>query len=182
MLGLPARRANRFTSIDWIDAFMTLAADSGWRIAHVGGKPGVGEQGAAILRRRHPALDITALHGFFDAYPEGRENLAVVDRINAMQPDVLFVGMGMPQQENWIRDNAARLNANCIIPIGACFDYIAGSKPIPPRWMSRLGFEWLGRLITEPRRLWRRYLIEPWTLLQYARKDLAQYGGVKSVA
>ena len=181
LLGLPAQRSNRFTSTDWIDPFMKLAADSKWRIAYVGSEPDVVEHSAAILRRKYPSLDLMTLHGYFDSSPTGHENQSVVEQINAVKPNVLFVGLGMPQQEHWILNNAAQLEANCIIPIGACFDYIAGSKRIPPRWMSRLGFEWLGRLITEPRRLWRRYLIEPWFLLQYAAKDLNERGWLKSV-
>jgi N-acetylglucosaminyldiphosphoundecaprenol N-acetyl-beta-D-mannosaminyltransferase len=61
-----------------------------------------------------------------------------------------------------------------ILMVGACFDYLAGEIPTPPRWMGRFGLEWMYRLFGEPRRLWRRYLIEPWHLLPHALSDLRQ--------
>lgn len=77
--------------------------------------------------------------------------------------------MGMPR---WILDNLDRLTANVILTAGACFNYIAGAIPKPPRWMSRMGLEWLYRLISEPRRLGKRYLIEPWALLPLMIADV----------
>jgi len=79
--------------------------------------------------------------------------------------------MGMPLQENWILDNLPDLEADVILPSGACFDYLAGEIPIPPRWMGRVGLEWLYRLGSEPRRLWRRYLVEPWFVAGLALKE-----------
>jgi N-acetylglucosaminyldiphosphoundecaprenol N-acetyl-beta-D-mannosaminyltransferase len=86
-------------------------------------------------------------------------------QINAYAPHVLFVGMGMPRQEIWILDNQTSLNANAILPAGALMDYMAGEIPTPPRWLASLYLEWLYRLISEPARLWRRYLVEPWFVL-----------------
>jgi N-acetylglucosaminyldiphosphoundecaprenol N-acetyl-beta-D-mannosaminyltransferase len=80
--------------------------------------------------------------------------------------------MGMPRQEWWILDNLDRISANIVLQAGACFDYVAGEVPLPPRWMGQLGLEWLYRLVSEPGRLWRRYLVEPWSLLIPAGSDL----------
>jgi N-acetylglucosaminyldiphosphoundecaprenol N-acetyl-beta-D-mannosaminyltransferase len=70
--------------------------------------------------------------------------------------------MGMPRQEHWIVDHLDKLSVNVILNGGAALDYFAGVIPTPPRWAGRLGLEWLFRLMAEPRRLWFRYLVEPW--------------------
>jgi len=78
----------------------------------------------------------------------------------------------MPRQEHWVIENFENIHANVILTAGACFDYIAGVIPTPPRWMGWLGLEWLYRLLSEPRRLAKRYLLEPWALLPLAIMDL----------
>jgi N-acetylglucosaminyldiphosphoundecaprenol N-acetyl-beta-D-mannosaminyltransferase len=103
-----------------------------------------------------------ASHGYFD--PGGEENERVLRAIEAFAPDVLLVGMGMPRQEHWIMDNLDRLGSTVLLPCGASIDYVAGEIPTPPRWAGRWGLEWLYRLLAEPGRLWKRYLIEPWFL------------------
>jgi N-acetylglucosaminyldiphosphoundecaprenol N-acetyl-beta-D-mannosaminyltransferase len=135
---------------------------------YLGVKPGVAERAAEILRNQYPGLQIRTRHGYFSS----EENEAVVKSINAFKPHILMVGMGMPRQEHWVVDNLNEIHANAILTSGACFDYIAGAIPTPPRWMGRVGLEWLYRLISEPRRLAKRYLIEPWALLPLAIKDL----------
>jgi N-acetylglucosaminyldiphosphoundecaprenol N-acetyl-beta-D-mannosaminyltransferase len=104
-------------------------------------------------------------HGFFDTTPGSMESVAVLEAIRAFRPHILLVCMGMPRQEYWIQDNWERIHANAVLPMGAALDYWAGVIPTPPRWMGRMGLEWLCRLLSEPRRLWRRYLVEPWALL-----------------
>lgn len=91
-----------------------------------------------------------------------QQNLETLAAINAYQPHVLMVGMGMPRQEYWILDNIEHIHTNAILTAGACMDYLAGAIPTPPRWMGKMGLEWLYRLLSEPKRLWRRYLVEPW--------------------
>lgn len=87
------------------------------------------------------------------------DNEAMVRAINAASPDVLWVGLAAPKQEKWIHANQDRLNVNFAGPIGAVFDFFVGNvKRINPFW-QRLGFEWLPRLVQEPRRLWRRSLV-----------------------
>jgi N-acetylglucosaminyldiphosphoundecaprenol N-acetyl-beta-D-mannosaminyltransferase len=164
-LKLPLRREHRVTYVDWTDSLMTEAAAHGWRVFYLGSRPGVAESGAAILRARHPGLRIATSHGWFDATADSLDNADLIARLNAYGPHILMVGMGMPRQEHWIRENFHRLRANVVLPCGACMDYVAGVIPAPPRWMGRLGIEWLYRLASEPRRLWRRYLVEPWALV-----------------
>ena len=98
-------------------------------------------------------------HGYFNKAFDNLENDRVVNNINDVRPNILFVGFGMPMQERWIMENRDRLDVNVIMPVGAMFDYLAGTVPRAPKWMTDHGLEWLGRLIIEPRRLWKRYLI-----------------------
>ena len=165
LLGLPLKREQRVTYVDWTDPLMTEAAQRGWRIFYLGSKPGVAEQGAKILQQKFPGLQIATAHGYFDAHPDSQENQAILETINTYQPHVLMVGMSMPRQEHWILDNLERLSTNVILPSGAAIDYVAGAVPTPPRWAGRWGLEWLFRLLAEPKRLWRRYLVEPLFLI-----------------
>ncbi|RMF56772.1 MAG: glycosyltransferase [Bacteroidetes bacterium] len=160
LLGYDLYREQRVTYVDWVRPLMSAAREHRWRVYYLGGKPGVAERAAHVLRNEFPGLEIKTHHGYFDM--EGDENEAVLDDIQAYQPHVLMVGMGMPRQEHWVVQNLERIKAHAILTSGACFDYVAGAVPTPPRWMGYVGLEWLFRLMSEPRRLAYRYLIEPW--------------------
>ena len=161
-LGFPFERDHRVTFVDWMGPLAKTAAEHGWRVFYLGAKPGVAERGAAALRRNYPELKIQTAHGFFDPDPSSLEDQAVVARIEAWRPHVVITGMGMPRQEHWILDHLDKLSANVFLNGGAALDYFAGAIPTPPRWAGRCGLEWLFRLMAEPRRLWSRYLVEPW--------------------
>ncbi|MDZ8227012.1 WecB/TagA/CpsF family glycosyltransferase [Nostoc sp. ChiVER01] len=164
LLGFPMKREQRVTYADWVWPLMAEAAEKGWRVFYLGSKPGVAEKGASILCRRFPGLQIACAHGYIDMNKDSQENLATLAAINAYKPHVLMVGMGMPRQERWIYENLEHIHTNTILTSGACIDYVAGAIPTPPRWMGKMGLEWLYRLLSEPKRLWRRYLLEPWFL------------------
>lgn len=170
LLGYPLQRAHRVTYVDWVRPLIAEAEHSGWNLFYLGGKPGVAARASEILQDEFPEVNIQSHHGYFD--PNGAENERVLERIAAFSPQVLMVGMGMPRQEHWILDNLERIAANAILCAGACFDYVAGTIPTPPRWMGRVGLEWLHRLSSEPHRLAKRYLLEPWFLLSLAMGDV----------
>lgn len=176
-LGLHSRGFHRCTYLDWRDHFWSVANREGWRVLSVGGAPGVGDDAARRLKLRYPDTDIAIHHGFFDARPGSSENAAVLDRITAFQPHILFVGMGMPRQELWIAENFERLPDCVILSVGAAFDYEAGVQSAAPRWMGRAGIEWAYRLLHDPKRLFVRYCVEPWTLLPLALRDIGQARG-----
>jgi N-acetylglucosaminyldiphosphoundecaprenol N-acetyl-beta-D-mannosaminyltransferase len=172
LLGHDVRREHRVTYIDWTIPLMTWAAQRGWRVFYLGSKPGVAETGAGVLRERLPSLQIATHSGYFDVSQQSTENQRVLGMIRAYRPNLLLVGMGMPRQEHWILDNIDAIQANVILPSGACIDYVAGAVSTPPRWMGRVGMEWLYRLGSEPQRLWKRYLVEPWALLPLLGREL----------
>jgi N-acetylglucosaminyldiphosphoundecaprenol N-acetyl-beta-D-mannosaminyltransferase len=172
LLGLPTTRAMRSTYLDWREDFWRLAEARRWRVFYLGGAPGVAEAAVQRLAAAHPLAAIACHHGYFDQAPASPANRAVLAGIAAFDPDILFVGMGMPQQEAWVLENRASLKRGAIFTVGAAFDYEAGVQRTPPRWTGRLGVEWLARLFHEPRRLAYRYLVEPWSLLGPALQDV----------
>ena len=162
MLGLELRSEHRITFLDSFDLLAAEATRRNWRLFYLGSKPGVAQRGAQMLLQRFPALQIATAHGFFDSGRTSRENLAVLSAINRFRPHILMVGMGMPRQEHWIQENLGSISANAIFTCGATMDYLTGEIRTPPRWAGPLGAYGLVRLLHEPRRLWRRYLLEPW--------------------
>ena len=131
----------------------------GYRHYLYGGGKGVTERLQARLEERFPGVNIVGHHcpPFRPLTP--REEDDVVRKINAARPDIVWVGLGTPKQESWMAAHRARLNAPALIGVGAAFDFHAGVKRQAPRWMRLSGLEWLFRLANEPRRLWRRYLV-----------------------
>jgi N-acetylglucosaminyldiphosphoundecaprenol N-acetyl-beta-D-mannosaminyltransferase len=150
----------RITYADWMWHLAEMCAERGYTLYFLGGRPGVAEQAAEAMRAWNPSLQVVGCHhGYFDKSPAGAENRAVVDDINRLAPDILIVGMGMPLQERWFADNWSDLTVPVGLTGGAVFDYISGGLRRPPRLLTEHGLEWLGRLLIEPRRLWRRYLV-----------------------
>ena len=97
---------------------------------------------------------------------------AMLNAVTMAAPDVLWVGLGAPKQEKWIHAHAARLQVPLCGPIGAMFDYFAGTVPRPPRWVEQAGLHWAYRLAREPCRLWRRNLDSPLFLVRVAAERL----------
>lgn len=150
------RLPGRSTGADFMPDFCEEFARYGLRVYLLGAKEGVAEETAARLLRRIPNLQIIGTHhGYFKRDETGR----VIEAINAAQPHILLVGFGGPYQEKWIEENANRLDVPVIWGVGGLFDFISGRTWRGPQWLLDHGFEWLCRLITEPRRLWRRYII-----------------------
>jgi len=150
---------------DWLPFMLPIAVQRQWRIFYLGSTPDAAAKGGEVLCNRFPGLQLKVHHGHFDAQYESDDNAKVMAEISRYRPHILFVGMGVPRQEQWIHENLNDIDANVILPSGATLDYIAGSKRMAPRWMGKIGLEWAFRLTTEPRRLGFRYLVEPWSLL-----------------
>ncbi|WP_304172078.1 WecB/TagA/CpsF family glycosyltransferase [Phenylobacterium aquaticum] len=173
IVGLNARRFHRWTYLDWRHHFWSLANRHGWRVFYLGGAPSVPEAAAQALTEKYPNATIGVRNGYFDATPGSADNTEIVAQITAFQPDVIFVGMGMPRQEVWLLHHLEQLPPCVTYSIGAAFDYEAGVQYSPPRWAARWGFEWLARLLADPRRLFGRYCVEPWFLMGLALRDVA---------
>jgi N-acetylglucosaminyldiphosphoundecaprenol N-acetyl-beta-D-mannosaminyltransferase len=144
---------------DLLLAYCAQSSATGRRHFFYGGMPGVPEALAARLQERFPQLMVAG--GYSPPFRQlaASEDEEIVDRINEAAPDIVWVGLSTPKQERWMHDHLGRLNAPALIGIGAAFDFVSGRKRQAPRWMQRSGLEWTFRLASEPRRLWRRYLL-----------------------
>ncbi len=133
------------------------AAGCGIRVGFLGGS----EETLAALERRLlldlPDLDIVFSHAPPFRPATAEEDEALVSAIEDAGVQILFIGLGCPKQERWMAEHRDRLRCTSV-GVGAAFDFIAGAVRQAPNWMQRAGLEWLFRLFTEPRRLWRRYL------------------------
>lgn len=134
------------------------AAERGIGVYLFGSTADTCERFRAALQQRWPALRIVGMQPdrFRDATPE--EDRDDVARMNASGAGVVLVGRGCPRQEHWVADHLGKVDA-AMLAVGAAFDYHAGTLRRPPRWMQRMGLEWLWRLALEPRRLFRRYAV-----------------------
>ncbi len=163
LAGLPVEKQHRITFLDSIEAMMHEAAENNWRVFYLGGTEEVLQSGLAVLRSRFPHLNIAGRNGYFqDIKTEG---IALIQQINAMRPELLFVGMGMPLQEQWVDLYYNQIDARVVLTCGATLSYISGHSYRPPRWAGSLGLYGLLRFTRDPARLWRRYLLEPMYVL-----------------
>mgnify|MGYP001585241115 CR=1 FL=1 len=165
-LGHPLRE--RVGGTDMAERIAARASQLGWKMYFLGAAPGVAEQAAAVLQARYPGI---AVAGTFAGSSTLSEENASVERILAARPNVLLVAFGAPAQDVWIARNQPRLQVPVAVGVGGAFDFIAGVTRRAPRWVQRLGFEWLHRLVREPWR-WRRQLALPrfvWRVLRTTR-------------
>lgn len=142
------------------DLMRTLTAVSGrrgYRQFYYGGDTGVAETLRATLAEAVPGLQVVGTLSPPFRPLTSAEDDAIVAAINAARPDIVWVGLSTPKQERWMAQHRGRIDAPVMIGVGAAFDFLAGTKRQAPRWMQRHALEWLFRLCSEPRRLWRRY-------------------------
>lgn len=172
LTGLNSRGFHRCTYLDWRDHFWSLVNRNGWRVFYVGGTAEVCRVAVERLSARYPRAIIEARDGYFDMTPGSVSNQAVLEQVSGFRPHIVFVGMGMPRQEEWIISNIDALPEAAIFSVGAAFDYEADAQKAAPRWMGRLGIEWLYRLLADPKRLFHRYCVEPWSLADLILSDL----------
>ncbi len=158
-LGTPL--VERVNGTDLFEALCARAAEKGYRLFFLGAAPGVAAAAAGKLEKRYPKIKIVGTYSPpFSFFNSSIENQKIEKMIQAVQPDILFVGLGAPKQEKWIYRHRQKLQVPVSIGIGASFEYIAGCTARAPRWMQRMGLEWLYRIIENPGRYWRRYFVE----------------------
>ena len=165
---VPLRRIHRTTYLDWIEDFFYLAEQKAWRVYFLGGPPSMEARVPGRLHSQFPGLQVRCHHGFDAMAPDTQ----VWKEIEEFSPHVILVGMGMPIQERWIMQARGRVDTHLFLPCGAALEYLLRIQRPPPRWLGRLGLEWLFRLVTRPRKLFRRYLVEPLLLLPMVLREL----------
>jgi N-acetylglucosaminyldiphosphoundecaprenol N-acetyl-beta-D-mannosaminyltransferase len=169
---------HKMTGADWIDDFASWAAStarsgaSGLRIYILAGQPGIAERAGENLMKKYPGLQIV---GACDGYFRQMSEAQVLQDIAGKKPHVLFVGMGIPQQEKWLAAHRQDIPTQICWAVGALFDYVAGVEPRVPRWMNALALEWLWRLMIDPVGKWRRYIFgNPLFAWHILRQKLSQ--------
>ena len=143
---------------DLMLAICKRSLDRGYRHFLYGGASGVCQQLAGRLQAQFPGLKIVGTYSPPFRVLEREEDEEIVEQINSVRPDIVWVGISTPKQEVWMAQHIGRLHAPVLIGVGAAFDFHAGLKRQAPRWMMRAGLEWMFRMIQEPRRLGPRYL------------------------
>jgi N-acetylglucosaminyldiphosphoundecaprenol N-acetyl-beta-D-mannosaminyltransferase len=135
------------------------SVDRGYRHFFFGGGNGVAEKLAAKLAERFPGLRVAGTYTPPFGPVSEEEDQRIVQTINRSGADIVWIGLSTPKQERWMSEHLGRIHAPVMIGVGAAFDFHAGLKAQAPRWMQRTGLEWFYRLLTEPKRLWKRYLV-----------------------
>lgn len=158
-LGTPLKE--KISGSDLFPKLCELANEKGYRIFFLGGRLGAADKASEILMKKYSKLQIVRTYcppfGFEN---NANENNKIIQTIKDVHPDILFVGLGAPKQEKWIYKHKDEYQVPVSIGIGATFDFESGMVKRSPIWMQKVGFEWLWRLIMEPKRLWKRYLID----------------------
>jgi N-acetylglucosaminyldiphosphoundecaprenol N-acetyl-beta-D-mannosaminyltransferase len=152
------REATRVYGPDLTPIVLQKAMENGTPVGFYGGSSSAAlERLQTVIARRFPALQIA--YAFSPPFRPlmGTEDDEVVAAINRSGARILFIGLSSPKQDFWMAAHRGRVQA-VMLGVGAAFDFLAGTKSQAPRWMMRIGLEWLYRLATEPRRLWKRYL------------------------
>lgn len=146
----------RVAGIDLMHRLLAEAETRGLSVYLLGATEPILERAGARLRELHPRLDLAGSHhGYFSR----EEEPEVASAIRRSSPDLLFVAMGSPFKEEWLERNLARVSVAFAMGVGGALDVLAGERSRAPAWMQRAGLEWLHRMLQEPGRLWRRYLV-----------------------
>ena len=167
----------RVTGGDLMESLCLGAARHGLSVFFLGGLPEAAALTAQRFQRRYPALSIAGAYCPPSGFEHDQMERAYIRQLlTETAPDLLFVAFGAPKQEIWMHENCPTLPIGAAMSVGAAFDTQSGLRKRAPRWTHKLGLEWLYRLVHEPRRLWRRYLIGNPCFLYLVLKQRFLYG------
>lgn len=179
--GMPVVWASRFlgeplkqkvSGSDLINELCEHSEQKQYKIFFLGGREGASEISRRIYELKYPNIKIVGHYSPLIGFEHDMiENQKIVDMINALSVDILFVGLGSPKQEKWIADNYENLKVFVCVGIGISFEYVSGLVKRAPRWMQHVGLEWFYRLCSEPKRLWKRYLVDDMVFFNLLIKD-----------
>ena len=158
-LGTPVKE--RITGLDLLPKYIEECYIKEHSFFLLGAKPGVGEALAKKMTGKYPGIKIVGMYSppFADAFSDA-ENAKMIQVINAAKPDVLWVSLTAPKQDYWIAEHLHELNVHIAIGVGGAFEVTAGLIKRAPGFMQKMGLEWLFRFLKEPKRLFRRYVVE----------------------
>jgi N-acetylglucosaminyldiphosphoundecaprenol N-acetyl-beta-D-mannosaminyltransferase len=160
---------------DLFQDFLAATDSRGYRHFFYGGHPAVTKEMVSRIRERFPETEIAGYYSPPFRELTAQEDADVVTMINENRADILWVGLGCPKQEIWMYDHRGRLDVPVMVGVGQAFNIVAGSLKQAPSWMREHGLEWLFRLLLEPRRLWKRYLVYNTMFLLYLALEFLGY-------
>lgn len=170
MLGYPAKR---ITGPDLMEKLCQEGAAHGYKIFLLGAGPGVAAKCGTLLEEKYPGIKVVGSYSPPFGFEKDKDEM---DRINGMLKasgaDMLFVGMGSPKQDIFIYENMEKYQIPVSFSMGAALDFIAGNIERAPRWMINCGLEWVHRISQNPKRLWKRYLVDDMAIIPLFFKEL----------
>ena len=148
----------RVSGTDLVSECARISSKHGSPVALIGGRFAIAHQAAKMMRGKYKGAKLFPI---FTPFPLTiTDNQQLVEKIRAIKAKIVLVALGAPKQERWVHNNLRVSGANVGIGVGSAFDIISGDKRRAPRFLRDYGFEWFHRMMLEPRRLWRRYLVE----------------------
>jgi len=159
LLGSPLKE--KISGSDLFPKLCEVAAEKGYKLFFLGGRPGAALKASEVLKSKYPHIQIVGVYSPpFGFENDKEENDKIIKMIKDAEPDILFVGLGAPKQEKWIYRHKDECQVPVSIGIGVSFEFVSGMVKRAPIWMQKAGLEWFWRLMMEPKRLWKRYLID----------------------
>jgi N-acetylglucosaminyldiphosphoundecaprenol N-acetyl-beta-D-mannosaminyltransferase len=155
----------RVAGVELVMESCRIGAELRGKVYLLGAAPGVAEAAGQRIEETFPGIRIVGTYSPPMGQPTLQENQRIIDLIRLAAPDFLFVALGAPRQDLWIHEHLAELNVPVAMGVGCVLDLLAGNVKRAPMWMQRTGLEWAFRLVQEPGRLWRRYLLNDLPLL-----------------
>lgn len=156
----------RITGIDAMEMLCQLANDKLYKVFLYGAQKNVILETKNLLSKKYPNINIV---GIIDGFE--KDNDMIIKTINKVKPHILFVALGSPKQEFWISEHIDKLDVNVFQGVGGSFDVISGNIRRAPRFIRKIGLEWMYRLIKEPKRIWRQLKLLKFLLIILVKKD-----------
>lgn len=164
---LKKNKIQRITGVDLMDKLLMLANSRGYNIYFLGATDETLEKLKVNIKKQYPSIVNIGLHnGYFNNDDE------IIEDINKYRVDMIFVGMGNPKQEVWIKENFDSINANLMLAVGGAFNILSGDVDRAPLWIQKIGMEWFYRFSKEPKRLFKRYFLKYPKFLKILFKEL----------
>lgn len=151
-------KAERVSGPDLMPEIFQLSQQNGWTHYFYGGSETTIRTLELKLKKQYPNMKIVGLYSPPFRMLTEEEDYNIIEEINQLNPDFLWIGLGAPKQEQWMYDHKDKVQG-LMIGVGAAFDFLAGTTKRAPKWMQKMSIEWLYRLLSNPRRLWKRYFI-----------------------
>lgn len=172
---LGAKESARVAGPDLMQEICRISPEKEYRHYFYGGADGIPEKLKSVFETKYPGIKIVGTYSPPFRPLTEKEDQRVVKDINDSKADFLWVSLGAPKQELWISDHLDRIHVPVQVGVGAAFDFFTGNVQRAPAWMQQAGMEWLFRLIKEPRRLWRRYVIYNTMFLLYLIPEIIKH-------